>query len=96
MENKKKLFDYHYFICTNKRANGKASCADKGAESLRAEIKERARTELDCKIRINSSGCLGFCEQGIASVLYPQAEWLNTCEQQDADQILDFLKNNCK
>jgi (2Fe-2S) ferredoxin len=27
------------------------------------------------RVRINNSGCLHFCEQGIVSVIYPQGEW---------------------
>lgn len=72
----KNLYQCHVFICTNQREKGgRECCADKGAEELRNELKAWARKEYGRKVRINNSGCLDFCEKGIASVIYPEGEW---------------------
>jgi predicted metal-binding protein len=72
-------FDAHLFICTNRKAEGKASCAPKGSEALRDRVKEAAAKHSTQhpgrKIRVNASGCLGQCSQGIAAVCYPGAQW---------------------
>ncbi len=72
-------FDAHLFICTNRKPEGKASCAPKGSEALRDRVKEAAAQIAaqtpGRKIRVNASGCLGQCSKGIAAVCYPQAQW---------------------
>jgi hypothetical protein len=43
---------------------------------LRAELKRFAKEQgWGARVRVNASGCLGRCEEGIAAVLYPQSEW---------------------
>lgn len=73
----KSLYQCHVFICTNERKLGAARecCAHKGAEELRQSLKQWASAKYGKKVRINSSGCLDFCEKGIAAVVYPQSEW---------------------
>jgi len=74
------MFDAHLFICTNLKPEGKPSCARKGAEALRSRVKEAAaelaKEHPERKVRVNASGCLGQCAQGIAAVCYPRGEWL--------------------
>ena len=73
-------FDAHLFICTNRKPDGKPSCAPKNSEALRDRVKAAASklTEAnpELKIRVNASGCLGQCTKGIAAVCYPKGEWL--------------------
>jgi predicted metal-binding protein len=71
-----KPFDAHLFICTNSRPPGpdgapRASCGAHQAEELRKRVKELASKAFKNKaFRVNSSGCLGACEKGIAAVCY--------------------------
>lgn len=84
----------HLFICTNKRENG-ASCAAKGSMELRTAMKEICQDESrgwHGKVRVNASGCLGRCEEGIAAVLYPQGEWLTQLKKDDTKILTDALK----
>jgi predicted metal-binding protein len=85
----------HVFVCTNTRANGEASCGAKGSETFRKELKEEAKKMFGKSVRINASGCLGPCEQGIACVIYPQGEWkLNlTANDHDKEKLLTDIKN---
>lgn len=64
----------HLFICTNKK-EGKECCADKNAGVLREELKGWAKVKFGNKVRINNSGCLDRCSEGITAVLYPQNKW---------------------
>lgn len=84
----KNIYECHVFVCTNKK-EGKACCADKGAAKLKDELKAWAREKYGNRVRINNSGCLHFCAQGIVSVIYPQAEWHLNLTSTD----IDVLKN---
>lgn len=79
MKNDQDFFEHQFFVCTNKRANGQ-DCASKGAEKLRDSLKAHFKGFKNPdgsapRLRINASGCLGRCEEGIACVLYPSGEW---------------------
>ncbi len=74
-------FDAHLFICTNRKPEGKASCAARGSEALRDRVKKAAASlsanpGTSRKVRVNAAGCLGQCAQGIAAVCYPRGQWL--------------------
>lgn len=65
----------HLFVCTNS-PDRKGKCGFLDSEKLRKRLKERASDEDWGKdVRVNSSGCLGQCENGIAAVIYPKGEW---------------------
>ncbi len=78
-------FAIHIFVCTNSRtATGsdreRKSCGPLGGEKLRSDLKDWIKKEglstPRCRIRVNSSGCLDFCEQGVAVAAYPQGEFV--------------------
>jgi (2Fe-2S) ferredoxin len=71
----KNLYECHVFVCTNKKEGGRACCADKGSQTLKDELKTWATKTYGKRIRINNSGCLHFCEQGIVTVIYPEGDW---------------------
>ena len=78
----------HVFVCTNKK-DGKPCCADKNAETLRRDLKEWAATHPEWKkrIRINASGCLDRCADGIAIAIYPQGEYLIDVSLRDKEEL---------
>ncbi len=79
-------FNCHLFICTN-GIDREGKCGHKGSEELRQKIKNEFAVESkDKKVRVNASGCLGFCEQGIAAVIYPQGEWFLELKNSDDDK----------
>ena len=92
------MFDAHLFICTNRKPDGKPSCAPKGAENLRDRVKAAAAKLSEQspgrKIRVNASGCLGQCTQGIAAVCYPKGQWLTELADDAASEskLLELLK----
>lgn len=84
--------DLHVFVCTNQKAN-KECCAQKGAEDLRHELKDWAKSNPDWKkrIRINASGCLDHCKDGIAIALYPEGKLLLNVDAGDADRVKKII-----
>lgn len=73
----------HLFVCTHLRQTGE-SCAAKGSVILRDALKK------SCKrpgLRVNASGCLGHCEEGIAAVLYPMGKWFTHLNQQSTEVL---------
>lgn len=87
--NEKITFPYelHLFICTNQNEKG-ANCAQKGSLALRADLKAWSREKrLTQRLRVNSSGCLGQCENGIACVFYPKTKWLINVAPGDIESL---------
>lgn len=91
-------YDKHVFFCTNQRAPGEACCANHDAQAMRAYAKQRIK-DLDLagpgKLRINSAGCLGRCDEGPVLVVYPEGVWYTYAGKDDIDEIIDaHLLNN--
>jgi len=84
----------HLFICTNMR-DGKQSCGGSGSMDLVDELKSWVKEEnLKGEIRINKSGCLGPCEQGIVAVCYPQGRWYTELKKKDVGKLKEDLKKH--
>ncbi len=68
-------YDIHVFVCTNTKKG--ECCAQHGAEEIRKDLKEwsLARPEWKKRIRINASGCLHCCSEGVAVAIYPENRW---------------------
>lgn len=86
-------YDLHLFFCCNRRPDtgGNRSCAASGAEALYLYAKDRLKTldpHKSKRIRINSSGCLGHCDDGPALVIYPEGVWYRYHNEQDIDDII--------
>lgn len=78
MRSSKKGLEAHLFICTFQRESGEC-CGAKGSQTLRDAAKAMAKDPArgwGKRVRVNASGCLGRCEEGITAVLYPQGEWM--------------------
>ena len=80
--------ELHVFICTNQKAN-KESCGPRGAEHIRSEIKAWAKSNpaWKGKVRINASGCLDRCTEGVAVAIYPQNRWLVKVGPEDLNEL---------
>lgn len=96
MKQDQKFFDFHLLICTNKRAVGE-DCLSKGSEKLIEELKPWLKSELkkigkEDRGRINKSGCLGRCGEGIACVAYPSGEWFTDVKTEDVEKLKDWIR----
>lgn len=81
----------HLFVCTNRRDNGRC-CASKGSQELRDRVKKAAKERWGKTVRVNSAGCLGQCDEGIAAVVYPQGKWLLNLKGDDDQKLIDALE----
>lgn len=87
-----KFYEKHLFVCTS----GK-KCPQKGpVEEMQLTLKEKiAQHGLKDKIRVNKSGCLGWCEYGPVMVSYPEGVWYTGVQFEDINEILEeHLLNN--
>ncbi len=85
-------YQKHLFVCTNQRPEGdpRGSCAEKGAESLRAFLKvEMKKRGLHKTMRPNSAGCLDACEHGPVMVIYPEGVWYQVETEGDMVEVIE-------
>lgn len=85
------FFDFHVFVCTNRRPDGHArgSCAARGSEKLRDYMKARAKELGLVRVRINTSQCLDRCELGPCIVVYPEGIWYRIDSPEAVDAVLE-------
>lgn len=84
-------FKKHIFVCTNVRHKDhpKGSCGGKGSESVVDKLRKKiAEIGLSRAVRVNSAGCLGACEHGIAIVIYPEGVWYGGVSEENIEQIV--------
>ena len=61
---------------------------------MRRQVKEACSKEYGKSVRVNASGCLGYCEHGIAAVVYPAGEWLLDLEKTDGPKLVDLVRKH--
>jgi (2Fe-2S) ferredoxin len=88
-------YQCHVFVCTNQPDNP-SKCGSKGSESLRKELKEKCAQAFGKAVRVNASGCLGYCEHGIAAVLYPQGQWLLDLNKDSGNKIFQEVSETIR
>lgn len=62
--------------------------------ALREKLKvhcQKTREDWHGRVRINASGCLGRCEEGIAAVIYPQTQWHTGLTENDEAAVIKSL-----
>lgn len=86
------FFDKHVFFCTNQRDAGETCCQQHGAQKMRDYVKDKVKQlgldSADNRIRINSAGCLGRCDDGPVLVVYPEGTWYTYIDESDLDDII--------
>jgi len=83
----------HVFVCCNERPDG-TGCGKLGGNELRDKLKQCVREKMIEGVRISKSGCLGYCEEGIAAAVYPDCVFVTKLKKHDGDVILTLLENN--
>lgn len=76
----------------NERDDGRACCADRGAQAMQEHTKRKIKQlnlNGEGKIRINKAGCLDRCDDGPVLVVYPQGTWYTYVDQSDIDEIIE-------
>lgn len=100
MSNDPRALEAHLFICTNVKANGEC-CGAKNAAELRDTLKRASKDPAKGwakRVRVNSAGCLGHCEEGIVAVLYPEGRWYTGLSAADAPKLQAAVQDalDCK
>ena len=86
----------HVFVCVNERDgnNPKGCCASKKSLEVMTQLKKVVKEHGIKDIRVNKSGCLGCCENGISCVIYPDGIWYTIPNEQKA--ILEISESIVK
>ena len=92
MSNEDFGYKCHVFVCTNQPDNPN-KCGSKGSEKLRKRLKEKCGEAFGKSVRVNASGCLGYCEHGIAAVIYPEAQWFVDLDKDAGEMLFDQIKD---
>lgn len=85
-------FRKHLFVCTNARAadHPRGCCASKGSAEVAGALKKAAYDRgLKGAVRVNKSGCLDACEEGISAVVYPDGVWYRGVTLADVEEIVE-------
>ena len=85
-------YRHHVFFCTNLRNDGRQSCEQCGASTLRDYAKTKVKAlglAGPGGVRINTAGCLDRCEQGPVVVVYPEGVWYSYVDQEDIDELIE-------
>lgn len=83
--------DWHILICVQNRGEGhpRGSCALKGgAGLLEAFAQALLQHNLQSRVALTSTGCLGPCQAGGNVLVYPGAVMYSWVEAQDAPSIV--------
>ena len=93
MKISKNQYRKQIFICCNEKADG-SGCGSLGGAILREDLKNLVREKgLQQEIRVNKAGCLNYCQQGIAAVIYPEGKTLTEINLRDKDQLGEELNS---
>ena len=87
--------DHYLLVCTNRRADAetKGCCAAKGAEEIRAALKEllAARGMAKLRARACTSGCLDQCASGVTILVEPDHFFYGHVTLADVPAIVDAI-----
>jgi (2Fe-2S) ferredoxin len=84
----------HIFVCASFRVAGdpKGICHRKDSgnllQYLETEISDRGMDS----VMVSSTGCLKMCEKGPVMIVYPEAHWYGSVDEDKIDEILDALE----
>lgn len=90
-------YDRHVFICGHKRdsESQRGSCSAKNSLEVMRTLKLMTKNAGLNKVRVQKSGCLDFCENGISCVIYPEASWYTLDgSQEQLTRILEMHLEN--
>ena len=88
-------YQQHVFICGHERAATaeRPCCSARGSLDVLSKMKRAAEAADMPEVRVQKSGCLDFCENGISCVVYPQGTWYSIKNpEQDIPAIVNYLK----
>ncbi len=89
METKNTPYQKQIFVCTNDRHGESASCGDQNGEAVFKELRKIAKERgLHPRIRVAQAKCLGYCNQGVNIMTYPDNVWHSQVTLDDVPQLV--------
>lgn len=84
------VYDIHIFVCTNERADKSVpSCGESHGNDLVAEFKKQlSNRNIQGKLRVQKSGCLGICKFGPTIAIYPEGIFYVNVKKEDVEEII--------
>ena len=82
----------HIFVCVQRRPDGhpRSSCAQKNAEAVfNAFAQELIKRNLQGRVALTQTGCLGPCQAGANVLIYPGAIMYSWIAPEEAAQVID-------
>jgi len=79
------------YVCTNLRSetNPKPSCARRGAEALFQALKDEISKQGLENVELESSNCLGACENGCSILVHTDTTWYGGVTPDDVPNIVE-------
>ncbi len=84
-------YERHVFVCTHDRGPGhpRGSCAQRGAAELLSHLRGFVHEQgWRGRVRVNASGCLDGCAQGVTAVQYPAGRWASKLTPEQGEQLV--------
>ncbi len=82
----------HVLVCTHQRPadNPKGCCSARGGGDILNEFaKEIDARNLWGRLKLNTTSCLGACEQGATALVYPEGVMYGNLKTSDVARIID-------
>lgn len=90
METKRQPYELLFLVCTNRRPDGKACCADGDGEALKEQLKAAVKSRgLKGRVRVSQAGCLDQCAFGPNIFVFPAGVWHAGVTEEDLPAILE-------
>ncbi|MGB0453547.1 MAG: (2Fe-2S) ferredoxin domain-containing protein [Bacteriovoracaceae bacterium] len=89
-------FQNHIFICTRcsyKGEDGEQTTPEQAQELRKTLKKEILEIHPKDKVRVNASGCLGQCDNGVSCVIYPEQTWILGNDPRKPETLKQSLLN---
>ena len=89
-------YSRHVFVCGNERPPGsqRGCCREKNSLEILRSMKNAARALGLADVRVQKSGCLDYCENGISCVIYPEGIWYSLSGEEDALKVVSSHLGN--
>ena len=88
-------YQRHMFICGHERAPdaSRPCCSARDSLWLMKRLKAAAKEEGVSNVRVQKSGCVDFCENGISCVVYPEGVWYTLTGEENIPDLLEHLRS---
>ena len=88
MQIEKLPYERTIFVCSNQREKG-TCCNNSGGSKIRDKLKDFLKEHnLNKRIRVSRSGCMGKCDSGVNIMVFPDNVWIKNTSEGDTMEII--------